>query len=427
LECAKAALPNIPLLKLTTTALITKHLCQKIDSNMDIIFDYMRSIGISNPQGTGWLSVVLTFILGWGVTHRFIPKLRSFSMKVGWADQPNQRRLNREPLPNAGGLAIYTGVIAALILAACLSPMVWDKVLVQILAILLGASILVLVGFIDDQFSLPPLFRLVVQILVSLLLVVVGIKIKVTLGLPIDGTLSVLATVFWIVGITNAVNLMDGLDGLAGGISFITAMSLMAASAQFEERAAATLILSAVAGSSLGFLRHNYHPSRIIMGDAGAYFLGYVLAATSILGNVKVTTIFSLVPTAMFLLVPVVDTSQVIIRRMMAGKNPLSTPGKDHLHHGLLSWGLSQGHSAMILWGVTLTANVVAMRMQGTRQMATVTVAIGIVLLLIVTVKWRNAATEAVQQKNRQMQISNPVIGTAELKEAEPEEPTDQP
>jgi UDP-GlcNAc:undecaprenyl-phosphate/decaprenyl-phosphate GlcNAc-1-phosphate transferase len=426
LECVKAALPNIPLPKLNA-APITKHLCQKIDSNMDILFDYMRSIGISSPQGTGWLSVVLTFILGWGVTHRFIPKLRSFSMKVGWADQPNQRRLNREPLPNAGGLAIYTGVIAALILAACLSPMVWDKVLVQILAILLGASILVLVGFIDDQFSLPPLFRLVVQILVSLLLVVVGIKIKVTLGLPIDGTLSVLATVFWIVGITNAVNLMDGLDGLAGGISFITAMSLMAASAQFEERAAATLILSAVAGSSLGFLRHNYHPSRIIMGDAGAYFLGYVLASTSILGNVKVTTIFSLVPTAMFLLVPVVDTSQVIIRRMMAGKNPLSTPGKDHLHHGLLSWGLSQGHSAMILWGVTLTANVVAMRMQGTRQMAIVTVAIGIVLLLIITVKWRNAATEAVQQKNRQMQISNPVIsGTTELKEAESEEPTDK-
>ncbi len=372
---------------------------------MDIIFDYMRSIGISDPRGTGWLSVVLTFILGWGVTHRFIPKLRSFSMKVGWADQPNQRRLNREPLPNAGGLAIYTGVIAALILAACLSPMVWDNVLVQILAILLGSSILVLVGFIDDQFGLPPLFRLVVQILVSLLLVVVGITIKVTLGTPIDGTLSVLATVFWIVGITNAVNLMDGMDGLAGGISFITGMSLLAASAQFKDRAAATLILSAVSGSSLGFLRHNYHPSRIIMGDAGAYFLGYVLAATSILGSVKVTTIFSLVPTAMFLLVPVVDTTQVIVRRVMAGKNPLSTPGKDHLHHRLLSWGLSQSHSAIILWGVTLVADMVAMHMQGTGQMAIWTVAIGIVALLTFTVKWRNA----VAAKKRQMQIAHPV------------------
>jgi UDP-GlcNAc:undecaprenyl-phosphate/decaprenyl-phosphate GlcNAc-1-phosphate transferase len=393
---------------------------------MDIIFDFMKSIGISNPQGTGWLSVVLTFILAWGVTHRFIPKLRTFALKVGWADQPNQRRLNREPLANAGGLAIFTGVIAALILAACLSPMVWSKVLVQILAILLGASILVLVGFIDDQFGLPPLFRLLVQILASLLLVVVGIKINVNFDLPIDGALSVIATVFWMVGITNAVNLMDGMDGLAGGISFITGMSLLAASSQFEERAAATLILSAVSGSSLGFLRHNYHPSRIIMGDAGAYFLGYVLAATSVLSSVKVTTIFSLVPTAMFLLVPVVDTSQVIVRRMMAGKNPLSTPGKDHLHHRLLSWGLSQGHSAIILWIVTLAANLIAMRMQGTRQMAILMVALSVIALLGLTVWWRSSSLEVVQQKNRQMQVTTPLTTVAN-EDVDPEEKIEAP
>jgi UDP-GlcNAc:undecaprenyl-phosphate/decaprenyl-phosphate GlcNAc-1-phosphate transferase len=393
---------------------------------MDILFSFMKSIGISDPRGTGWLSVVLTFILAWGVTHRFIPKLRTFALKVGWADQPNQRRLNREPLANAGGLAIFTGVIAALILAACLSPMVWSKVLVQILAILLGASILVLVGFIDDQFGLPPLFRLLVQILAALLLVVVGIKINVNFDLPIDGTLSVVATVFWIVGITNAVNLMDGMDGLAGGISFITGMSLLAASAQFEERAAATLILSAVSGSSLGFLRHNYHPSRIIMGDAGAYFLGYVLAATSVLSSVKVTTIFSLVPTAMFLLVPVVDTSQVIVRRVMAGKNPLSTPGKDHLHHRLLSWGLSQGHSAIVLWVVTLAANLIAMRMQGTRQMAIWMVAVSVITLLGLTVWWRSSAIEAVQQKNRQMQIATP-LAASNTDDAEAEEISDAP
>jgi UDP-GlcNAc:undecaprenyl-phosphate/decaprenyl-phosphate GlcNAc-1-phosphate transferase len=393
---------------------------------MDIIFDFMKSIGISNPKSTGWLSVVLTFIVAWVVTHRFIPKLRTFALKVGWADQPNQRRLNREPLANAGGLAIFTGVIAALILAACLSPMVWSRVLVQILAILLGASILVLVGFIDDQFGLPPLFRLLVQVLASLLLVVVGIKINVNFDLPIDGTLSVVATVFWIVGITNAVNLMDGMDGLAGGISFITGMSLLAASAQFEERAAATLILAAVSGSSLGFLRHNYHPSRIIMGDAGAYFLGYVLAATSVLSSVKVTTIFSLVPTAMFLLVPVVDTSQVIVRRMMAGKNPLSTPGKDHLHHRLLSWGLSQGHSAMILWVVTLAANLVAMRLQGTRQMAIFAVAIAVIVLLGCTVWWRSSSLEAVQQKNRQMQIVTPLAANGS-EDVESEEKIETP
>ncbi len=349
--------------------------------------NFMNSIGVADPHGHGWLAVVLTFMLAWLVTYLFIPKVRTFALKVGWADQPNARRLNQVPLANAGGLAIYTGVMAAIILAGCLSPFVLAKVQVAILAILLGGSILVIVGFIDDQFGLPPLFRLIVQILTALLLVVCKIQIYIVyFGAPIDHILSILVTVFWIVGITNAVNLMDGLDGLAGGVSFIAAMSLLAASAQFETRAAATLITAGVGGAALGFLRHNYHPSRIIMGDAGAYFLGYVLAATSILGGTKVTTITSLVPTIMLLLVPVVDTSQVIIRRLLSGRNPLSTPGRDHLHHRLLAQGFSHRNSAVILWGATLAADIVAMQMQGTRPMAIALTAIGITLLLLVTV-----------------------------------------
>ena len=131
--------------------------------------------------------------------------------------EPNARRLNQEPRANAGGLAIYTGVVAAIILAGCLSPIVLAKVQVAILAILLGGSVLVIVGFIDDQFGgLPPLFRIIVQILAALLLVVCKIQIHIVyFGAPIDGILSILVTVFWIVGITNAVNLMDGMDNIS--------------------------------------------------------------------------------------------------------------------------------------------------------------------------------------------------------------------
>jgi UDP-GlcNAc:undecaprenyl-phosphate/decaprenyl-phosphate GlcNAc-1-phosphate transferase len=367
---------------------------------------FMNSIGVAEPQGRGWLSVVLTFMFAWIVTYLFIPKVRTFALKVGWADQPNARRLNQEPRANAGGLAIYTGVIAAIILAGCLSPIVIAKVQVAILAILLGGSVLVLVGFIDDQFDgLSPLFRMVVQVLTALLLVVCHIQIHIAyFGAPFDGILSVVATVLWIVGITNAVNLMDGMDGLAGGVSFITAMILLAASAQFEARAAATLISAGVAGAALGFLRHNYHPSRIFMGDAGAYFLGYVLAATSILGGAKVTTVTSLIPTILLFVVPVVDTSQVIIKRLLSGHNPLSTPGKDHLHHRLLAQGFSQRHSAVILWGITLAGGIIAMGLQpGIRQMAIVVTAIGIALLLIMTVWLRLRAIDAPPQP-----IANP-------------------
>ncbi|MBD2507521.1 undecaprenyl/decaprenyl-phosphate alpha-N-acetylglucosaminyl 1-phosphate transferase [Nostoc muscorum FACHB-395] len=346
----------------------------------------LKYLGIADPSGTGWLAVVFTFLLAWLVTWRSIPTVRKFALRVGWADQPNARRLNREPLPNAGGLAIYAGVIAALVLASLLRPIELQNVLAQVLTILLGGSILVLVGFIDDQFGLPPSIRLWAQIVTALLLVANGISVRVLFGTPIDSFLSMLLTVLWVVGITNAINLMDGMDGLAGGISFITAMSLLGVAAQFNNRAAAILVLAALGGAALGFLRHNFHPSRIIMGDAGAYFFGYVLAATSILGKLQQNTVYALIPTVLFLLLPVIDTTQVFVRRLLAGNNPLSTPGKDHLHHRLLAWGLSQRHAAFTLWSITLFFNLLAMRIQGMSLAVMMTTATSIVLLLGFTV-----------------------------------------
>ncbi len=353
---------------------------------MNLVDNSLKSLGIADPSGTGWLAVVFTFLLAWLVTWRLIPTVRKFALRVGWADQPNARRLNREPLPNAGGLAIYAGVIAALVLASLLRPIELQNVLAQVLTILLGGSILVLVGFIDDQFGLPPSVRLWAQILTALLLVANGISINVMFGTPIDSLLSTLLTVLWVVGITNAINLMDGMDGLAGGISFITAMSLLGVAAQFNNRAAAILVLAALAGAALGFLRHNFYPSRIIMGDAGAYFFGYVLAATSILGKLQQNTVYALIPTVLFLLLPVLDTTQVFVRRLLAGNNPLSTPGKDHLHHRLLAWGLSQRHAAFTLWSITLVFNLLAMRVQGMSLAVILTTASSIILLLGFTI-----------------------------------------
>ncbi len=352
------------------------------------VYGFLQSLGIANPNGTGWLAVMFTFLLAWGVTWRLIPAVRSFALQVGWADQPNERRLNREPLPNAGGLVIYAGVLAALVLATLLRPIIIEGVLAEVLTILLGGSILVLVGFIDDQFGLPAWVRLLTQILTALLLIASGIRIEATFGTFIDPLLSILLTLFWVVGITNAINLMDGMDGLAGGVSFITAMSLLAVSAQFETRAAATLVLAALGGGALGFLRHNFYPSRIIMGDAGAYFFGYVLAATAILGNLKVTTVFALVPPVLFLLLPVLDTTQVFVLRLMAGKNPLSTPGKDHLHHRLLARGFSQRRTALALWTITLVSNWLGMKLQGMTTLASL-VTIGSIIVLLSFTVWQ--------------------------------------
>jgi len=384
---------------------------------LDPIVDFFKALGIAEPGKLGWVTVVLTFIIAAVVAWRFMPRVRLFSLQVGWADEPNSRRLNKEPLPNAGGLMIFASVIVALVLTTILRAIEIEAVQVQVLAILLGGSFMIMAGFIDDQFGLPPLFRLLVQLMAALLLVSAGIRIEIIFG----GTaadpgnawstvVSVLVTLIWIVGITNAVNLIDGVDGLAGGVSFITSMSLLAVSAQFAPRAAATLVLAALAGAALGFLRHNFPPSRIIMGDSGAYFFGFVLAASSILGDLKITTIFALFPTVfpavLFLLLPLIDTLQVVLRRLVRRKNPLSTPGTDHLHHGLLARGLSQTRTTLILWGVTLGTNLVAMGVQGMSALKMATTTVAIVALLALVIWRRRRALRRTAAKAAQLEVA---------------------
>jgi UDP-GlcNAc:undecaprenyl-phosphate GlcNAc-1-phosphate transferase len=355
---------------------------------VDSIIDFLKSLGIAAPGRMGWVTVILTFIIAALAAWQFMPRIRLFSLRVGWADEPNSRRLNKEPLANAGGLAIFAAVIVALVLAALMRRIVIEEVQVQVLAILLGGSFLIMAGFIDDQFGLPPLFRLLVQLVAALLLVSTGIRIEVLFGGDFATTISIILTVVWIMGITNAMNFIDGVDGLAGGVSFITAMSLLAVSAQDQAKAAATLLLAALGGAALGFLRHNFPPSRIIMGDSGAYFFGYVLAACSILGHLKITTIFALFPTVLFLILPFIDTLQVVLRRLVRRKNPLSTPGKDHLHHRLLARGFSQTRTTLILWGITLVTNLVAMAVQKMSALVIGATAVGIIVLLALMV-WR--------------------------------------
>ena len=339
--------------------------------------------------GDGLLPTLAIFVTALVVTLLFVPPVRRFAIRRGLADMPNERRLNKEPLPNLGGLAIYGGVIAALVVAAVVKPNLLLGVQVQVLAIVLGATILLLTGFVDDQFSLPPLFRLLVQVLAALLLVVNDIRIEAFTGylsgtpfVAVSEPLGILFTVFWVVALTNAVNLMDGVDGLVGGLGFIAASVLLAISAQYATRGAAVLVLAALAGACLGFLRHNFNPSRIILGDAGAYFIGYTLAAVSILGAAKGAAAASLLAPLLFLAVPIVDTTQVVVRRLRRGVNPMSTPGKDHLHHQLMKSGLSQRRTTVTLWALILSVNVVGMVVQAVRPQVIAVTVVGVVLLL---------------------------------------------
>ena len=340
---------------------------------MDALRALAADLGIADPFGSGFLSVLITFLTALVFTWRFIPGLRRFAVQAGWADLPNARRLNTEPLPNAGGLAIFAGFVVSVIVAWALRPIVVELVNIQVLAIMLGASIMVLTGFIDDQFSLSPLTRLLVQVLVSILLIVNGLRIDFNAipFLPVipealSQPLSAFLTVLWIVGLTNAVNLMDGVDGVVGGVGFVVSMVLLATAAQFPDRAAAVILLAGLAGATLGYLRFNFNPSRIIMGDAGAYLIGFTLAAVSLLGTLKVSAGASLIVPLIVLALPVVDTTQVVIGRLARGiRNPLGHPDKTHIHHRVLARTASARRTAVILWTVATLCGALGMFLQG--------------------------------------------------------------
>jgi UDP-GlcNAc:undecaprenyl-phosphate/decaprenyl-phosphate GlcNAc-1-phosphate transferase len=388
---------------------------------LDSIVDLLHDLGIAAPGSWGWVTVIVTFVIAAVAAWQFMPRLRGFALEVGWADEPNPRRLNKEPLPNAGGLAIFAAVSVALVIVSLFHPIFREQVQVGVLAILLGGSFMILAGFIDDQFGLPPAFRLAVQLVAALLLCSTGIRINVVFGGEVATALSVVLTVIWVMAITNAINLIDGVDGLAGGVSFITAMCLLAVSAQDQSKAAATLVLAAVGGAALGFLRHNFPPSRIIMGDSGAYFFGFVLASTSILGGLKVTTVFSLFPTVLFLFLPLLDTVLVILRRLFRRQNPISTPGTDHIHHRLLARGYSPVRTIFLLFAITLVANIVAMAVQGLSALVIAVTSVAIVVLLAF-VAWRRRRSHR-RAMAREASVGEAPVGGASVGETEPPSP----
>ncbi|TSA88126.1 undecaprenyl/decaprenyl-phosphate alpha-N-acetylglucosaminyl 1-phosphate transferase [Deinococcus detaillensis] len=339
---------------------------------MDQLRIFAQHLGIADLFGRGFLAVLLTFVTAAVITWRFIPPVRDFALRVGWADMPNERRLNTVPLPNAGGLAIFAGFVISIVVGWALRPIVIEHVNIQVLAILLGATLLMLVGFIDDQYGLSPLFRLGVQLLSAVLLLVNGLRIDFNAipFLPVlDGNvaniLSIFLTVIWVVGLTNAMNLLDGVDGVVGGVAFIASMVLLVTAAQFTDRAAAVILLAGLAGSALGYLRHNFNPSSIIMGNGSTLF-GYTLAAVSLLGTLKISAGASLLVPLLIMALPILDTTQVVVGRLARGiRNPLAHPDKTHLHHRVLARTGNARRTSVALWTVALLCGVAGMFAQG--------------------------------------------------------------
>ena len=294
------------------------------------------------------------------------PWIKKFGLKRGLVDKPGGRKIHSRPMVRLGGVAIFAGTLAALLVVwwtggfGILSP----QKEYEVWGVTLGGVAFFLIGLADDLLTLPAVSRLVMQLSVAAVVWQAGVQIEF-LTIPFVGLVALPdfiglpITVIWLVGMANAVNMIDGLDGLAAGVSGIAAVVMLIVTL-FMSQPAAALIAAALAGAALGFLRYNFNPAQIFMGDGGAYFMGFTLAGVGIIGLVKVVTTVAVLLPYLILAVPILDIFTVVVDRIRRGKSPFAAD-KRHLHHRLLQAGLSQRLAVLFIYSLTLWAGTLAL------------------------------------------------------------------
>lgn len=297
------------------------------------------------------MQAFIPFITSFLLVVGLVPLMRYVALKVSFVDRPTGRKIHAHPIPLMGGIAIYLGCLTALWL--------FDGFSNRFITLLTGGTALLIIGLVDDWYKtqgreFPVWPRLLVYIAASAVPIWQGIQIEGISKVGGSGMyifpvgLSVLATMAWVFGIMNMINFIDGVDGLASGIVTISAGTLLVAALLVGEEGSAVMA-AIVVGASLAFLLFNFYPARIFMGDAGAVFLGYVLAVLAIDGTLKQATFVSIAVPLLAMGVPILDTVIVFGRRLLSGKG-LHRADKLHTHHTLMKWGLSQTQTVSFLY-----------------------------------------------------------------------------
>ena len=296
------------------------------------------------------VAVVCAFLL----SYAFTPTVRVLAFKIGAVDIPlDERRMHNKPIPRIGGLAIY--------LSFTLTTLFFCEYTSELLTICVGGAALVAIGIFDDVYRLNPFVKLLVQVLVAVFAVVNGCVIDhITLGgTYVDlGVFSVPLSIFWIVGLTNSINFIDGLDGLACGVSAISSLSLLVV-VFLHGDLVSTLLCGIIFGACIGFLPFNSNPARIFMGDTGALFLGYVMSILSIQGVFKLHAVLSFIVPLIIFALPLFDTLFAILRRVFSGKSPFAAD-RGHIHHRLIDMGFAQKDSVKLLYAISGILGLVA-------------------------------------------------------------------
>lgn len=305
---------------------------------------------------------VLAFVIAAGVTLLLTPGVIFLARRTGALDRPDPRKVHHRPVPRIGGLGIYLGFMAAM-LAMVSSVALEPEVRFELWGLLLGGTLIVILGLIDDYKNLPAKVKLAGQIVAAAVLVV-GFDVRIDFITDPFGDylflewFAVPATLFWIVGLTNTVNLIDGLDGLAAGVATIASITIFLVALQ-EQIGLVAVFTAALAGAAVGFLYYNFNPAKIFMGDSGSMFLGYMLAGISVIGAVKSAATIALIVPILALGLPIMDTTFAIIRRYR-GHVPIFKPDKGHLHHRLLDLGFTQRQAVLLMYVISAVLGVSA-------------------------------------------------------------------
>ncbi|NEQ31207.1 MAG: undecaprenyl/decaprenyl-phosphate alpha-N-acetylglucosaminyl 1-phosphate transferase [Leptolyngbya sp. SIO4C5] len=318
---------------------------------------------------------LLAFVISAIVVLLVTPIVKRIGLKSGRVDLPGGRKVHSQPMVRLGGISIFVGTLVALLTVWGTGGFI-DSVgqplspthEYEIWGVTIGGLAFFLIGLMDDLFGLSALSRLLMQAVVATLAWHVGVSIDFLtvpsmglVSLPVWVSLPV--TIVWLVGMANAINWIDGLDGLAAGVSGIAAVIMLIVSL-FMNQPAAALIAAAVAGGALGFLRYNFNPAQIFMGDGGAYFMGFTLAGVGVIGLVKSVTTAAVFLPYLILAVPILDMSAVIFNRVLSGSSPF-VADKRHLHHRLLNAGLSHRLTVLFIYVLTLWVGSLALAFSG--------------------------------------------------------------
>lgn len=314
-----------------------------------------------------WGDIAIAFLLAFITAFVITPYTIRLANKVGAVDIPEDRRVNKKPMPRLGGLAVISGFVVSVIYLI-ISMTIEGKINLgneelakKLLGVLLGMIVLGITCYIDDVKQIKPLTKLAGQVLAAIIVVQFGVRIDNFVipfkenSVVLNGVFSYILTIGWIIGITNAINLMDGLDGLSSGITLISCISLLIIFSLNESPLIAIVLITALAGAIVGFLPYNFSPAKTFIGDVGSNFMGFALSIISILGVAKTYTAIVLIAPIMVLALPIFDTLWAIARRIIKTKSikGVFKADRGHLHHRLMARGYTQKQAVLILYSVT--------------------------------------------------------------------------